>query len=150
MDSSANMTATGVVEGGRWMSLTPTQDGGFCFFFGSIPQPVSLMAPVPMPPMRVVDISDEMEMKDNNEATPLSKRQKKRLRAARAALRKKEAVQQVASVQVAVPNVPINNTFAPLRWVRRNASTAQLRNSWEQPAPEVQQETESVPVQKVS
>ena len=47
MNSSTNMTATGVVKEGRWMYLTPTPEGGFCFFFGTVPQPVAYTMATP-------------------------------------------------------------------------------------------------------
>ena len=153
-NTNASMTAAGSMEGGHWMTLTPTQDGGFCFFFGSIPQPVTLVAPISTQPVYASNSIQGAEVNNDGqvseEPTLLSKRQKKRLRAARAALKKRETVQQVAVQQVTMPNISISNAFAPLRWVRKNSPAVQLKNPWELPALEVQQAPELVPSQKTS
>ena len=50
-----------------------------------------------------------------------------------------------------MPNIPIANSFAPLRFVRRNAPTAQLRRAWEAPGPDVTQALETAePINQVS
>ena len=127
-------SSTGMTSCGHWTDSIPAPEGGAYMLFGNVAclVPVFLMPPSSLQvmgtPLPVQEETQEIQEETQDiplaicdAPRPLPKAQKRKQRAAKAS----SAFQAASQAQMAqdMPNVPIANSFAPLRFVRKNAPT---------------------------